>query len=181
MHKIGYAGRHTGTSMIHTVWPYLALMLLIAGLFPTLERRTGWRLFKVMPPIVMVYLLVNVLIAPGSMTPETRDFTDAGKLPLIHDLLPFIGITTGRSPLNASIFLAILCCVFVWVFLWHTPWGFELRAVGHNAQVIDARSEVGWFEDFSPEKTDSGEMGFDSEAIASIAHRIACVDDPPDS
>jgi ABC-type uncharacterized transport system permease subunit len=23
----------------------------------------------------------------------------------------------------------------VWALLWHTPWGFELRAMGHNAQA----------------------------------------------
>lgn len=28
--------------MIHTVWPYLAIMLLAAGIFPVLRRR-GWR------------------------------------------------------------------------------------------------------------------------------------------
>ncbi|HET8899430.1 MAG TPA: DUF819 family protein [Rhodanobacteraceae bacterium] len=51
--------------MIQTVWPYLALMLLCAGIFPLLERRTGWRLFEVMPPIVMTYLLVTALAASG--------------------------------------------------------------------------------------------------------------------
>jgi len=92
-------------------------------------------MFNFIAAALMVYLLVNVLIAPGSMTPETREFTAAGQLLLIHDLLPYVGITTGRSPLNASIFLAIICGVFVWAFLWHTPWGFELRAMGHNAQA----------------------------------------------
>jgi general nucleoside transport system permease protein len=28
--------------------------------------------------------------------------------------------------------LALGCCVAVWVFLWHTPWGYALRAMGHN-------------------------------------------------
>jgi ABC-type uncharacterized transport system permease subunit len=92
-------------------------------------------MFNFIASALMVYLLVNVLIAPGSMTPETREFAEAGRLPMIHDLLALVGITTGRSPLNASIFLAIACCVFVWAFLWHTPWGFELRAMGHNAQA----------------------------------------------
>jgi ABC-type uncharacterized transport system permease subunit len=54
---------------------------------------------------------------------------------MVHDMLAAVGITKGRSPLNASIFLAIAACVFVWAFLWHTPWGFELRAMGHNAQA----------------------------------------------
>jgi uncharacterized membrane protein len=45
--------------MIHTVWPYLAVMLLVAGLFPALERYTGWRVFNVLPPIVLTYLVVT--------------------------------------------------------------------------------------------------------------------------
>ena len=38
--------------MIDTVWPYLAIMLLAAGVFPSLERRFQWRFFSVLPPIV---------------------------------------------------------------------------------------------------------------------------------
>jgi uncharacterized membrane protein len=51
--------------MIHTVWPYLALMLLIAGLFPAVERRFGWKIFSVLPPIVLTYLLVTALAVSG--------------------------------------------------------------------------------------------------------------------
>lgn len=51
--------------MIESVWPYLAVMLFCAGIFPLLERRTEWRIFKVMPPIVMTYLLVTALAALG--------------------------------------------------------------------------------------------------------------------
>ena len=51
--------------MIHTVWPYLAVMLLAAGLFPALERRFSWRVFKVLPPIVLTYLLVTALAVSG--------------------------------------------------------------------------------------------------------------------
>ena len=51
--------------MIQTAWPYLALMLVIAGVFPMIERRTQWRVFSIMPPIVMVYLLVTALSVSG--------------------------------------------------------------------------------------------------------------------
>ena len=51
--------------MIHTVWPYLAVMLLAAGWFPALERRYHWRVFAVMPPIVLTYLLVTALAVAG--------------------------------------------------------------------------------------------------------------------
>ena len=51
--------------MIQTVWPYLAVMLLAAGLFPAVERRSGWKLFSVLPPIVLTYLLVTALAVSG--------------------------------------------------------------------------------------------------------------------
>ncbi|PWK82742.1 DUF819 domain-containing protein [Fulvimonas soli] len=51
--------------MIQSVWPYLAVMLLAAGLFPALERRFGWRVFEVLPPIVLTYLLVTALAVSG--------------------------------------------------------------------------------------------------------------------
>jgi len=51
--------------MITTVWPYLAVMLLAAGVFPTLERNFRWRLFEVLPPIVLTYLLVTGLALLG--------------------------------------------------------------------------------------------------------------------
>lgn len=51
--------------MIETVWPYLAVVLLAAGLFPSLENRYRWRLFAVLPPIVLTYLLVTALAVGG--------------------------------------------------------------------------------------------------------------------
>ncbi|MBV2207948.1 MAG: DUF819 family protein [Thermomonas sp.] len=51
--------------MIQSVWPYLAVLLLIAGTLPALEKRTGWKFFSVLPPIVLVYLLVTALAALG--------------------------------------------------------------------------------------------------------------------
>jgi uncharacterized membrane protein len=51
--------------MIETMWPYLAIMLLAAGLFPSLERRYQWRFFSVLPPIVLTYLFVTALAVGG--------------------------------------------------------------------------------------------------------------------
>ncbi len=72
--------------MIHTVWPYLAVMLLAAGIYPTLERRTGWKVFSVFPPIVLVYLSVTALAVIG-LWQVTPDIQAAQKL-LIAQLIP---------------------------------------------------------------------------------------------
>lgn len=45
-------------------------------------------------------------------------------------------------------------------------------AVGHNGQLLYSRAEVAWCEDFSPLETDTGDVAFDTDAIASIAQRI---------
>ena len=72
--------------MIRTVWPYLALMLLCAGVFPAIERHTGWRLFRVLPPIVFTYLLVTLLAVAGVW--QVNDEIRGAQSLLIANLVP---------------------------------------------------------------------------------------------
>jgi len=89
-------------------------------------------MFNFIASALMVYLMVNVLIKPGQMSPESREFLDAGHLPFMHEMLGWVGITVARSPLNASVFWAIACSGFLWIFIWRTRWGYDIRAVGFN-------------------------------------------------
>ncbi|MFL6576378.1 MAG: DUF819 domain-containing protein [Povalibacter sp.] len=72
--------------MIETVWPYLAVMPLAAGLFPSLEKRYQWRVFDVLPPIVWTYLLVTAL-AVGGLWTSTAEIQSAQRA-LTTQLLP---------------------------------------------------------------------------------------------
>ena len=81
-------------------------------------------MFNFVAAALMVYLMVNVLIAPGSMTPQSRNFEPSSFLPAMPG-----------SALNLSLALALAACVGVWVFLWHTPWGYALRTMGHNPEA----------------------------------------------
>ncbi len=92
-------------------------------------------MFNFIASALMVYLMVNVLIAPHQMSPESREFAPNAWLPTIGSLLAGLGISIGRSPLNLSLVLAALACVGVWVYLWHTPWGYELRTVGQSERA----------------------------------------------
>ena len=89
-------------------------------------------MFNFLAAALMVYLLVNVLIAPGSMSPESREF-GAATLPQMHEVLAPLGVKLTATPLNLSVVLAAALCVFVWLLVWHTPFGFELRTTGHSA------------------------------------------------
>jgi simple sugar transport system permease protein len=90
-------------------------------------------MFNFLAAALMVYLMVNVLIAPGSMSPESREFGAATHLPQMHEVLAPLGVILTATPLNLSVVLAAALCVFVWLLVWHTPFGFELRTTGHSA------------------------------------------------
>ena len=89
-------------------------------------------MFNFIAASLMVYLLVNVLIAPGSMSPESRPIAAAAELPTAHDMLAALGLQVGTSPLNLAILLAVAACIAVWLAVWRTPWGYELRVLGAN-------------------------------------------------
>ena len=43
----------------------------------------------------------------------------------------------ARIPLNVSFLLALAACALVYVFLWRTKWGYELRATGSNPSAAE--------------------------------------------
>lgn len=87
-------------------------------------------MFNFIGAALMGYLLVDVISKPGSMQPETRTFEDGGRLPLLDSLLP--GDFFGTSQVNLALILALLACVFVWVLIWRTRLGYEIRTFGAN-------------------------------------------------
>jgi simple sugar transport system permease protein len=87
-------------------------------------------MFNFLAASLMVYLIVNVLIAPGSMSPETRRFAEAASLPSLS-VLGF-----GPSvPVNLALILALVAALGVWLLVWRTPWGYGLRVVGQSPDV----------------------------------------------
>ena len=89
-------------------------------------------MFNYIAASLIVYLLVNVFKPPGSMDPATARFPEGAALPTFHDL-PLIGSLFSRSvPANISFFLALLACYLVWLLLWRTRLGYEIRAFGKS-------------------------------------------------
>lgn len=89
-------------------------------------------MFNFIAASLMVYLLVNVMTPAGSMQPESDTFAQSARLPYMHEWLAGIGIDVPQSPLNLSFFWALVCCVLVWLLIWHTPLGYALRTHGAN-------------------------------------------------
>ncbi|WP_310618673.1 ABC transporter permease [Flexibacterium corallicola] len=87
-------------------------------------------MFNFIAASLMVYLLANVLIPPGSMQPATAFFAEGGQLPLLRNVFP--GFNLGQSPLNLAVFVALAACLFVWFLIWRTKLGYEIRTFGAN-------------------------------------------------
>ncbi|WP_321499559.1 ABC transporter permease [Breoghania sp.] len=87
-------------------------------------------MFNFIASSLMVYLLVNIMGKVGSMQPETRIFEPGGRLPLIRELLPNLDL--GQAPLNLAFVLALVVSVLVWLLIWRTRLGYEIRTFGAN-------------------------------------------------
>lgn len=107
--------------MIQTVWPYLALMPLAAGVFPSLEKRFQWRVFSVLPPIVWTYLFVTALAVGGlwAATPEIQGAQRILTAQLLPALLFLLMVTCDLRAILAvgPRVLAVFACAMLSILL----------------------------------------------------------------
>jgi simple sugar transport system permease protein len=92
-------------------------------------------MFNFIAASAMVYLLVDVLKPAGSMAPQTRDFFDGAQLPKMGWLLESLGLAVRSAPLNISFLLALLMAFAVWVLIWRTKLGYEMRTFGFSPKA----------------------------------------------
>ena len=59
---------------------------------------------------------------------ESAPILAATRIPQLRTFLPFF----GHSPVNLSIFLAIVAVGLVYWLVWHTKFGYAMRALGQN-------------------------------------------------
>ena len=133
-------------SALLPAWLMLPLMLISGALFGMvwaivpayLQAYRGSHvvittiMFNFIASSVLVYLLVNHLRPAGTMSVESAPFAASARLPSMHEALAALGIAWPSSPLNLSLFLALLACLGVYLFLWRTRGGYHLRAVGSS-------------------------------------------------
>lgn len=119
-----------GAAIFGAAWAYLPALL---------QAKRGSHIvittimFNFIAAALLNYLLVNVLIPEGSMDPATASFPEATHLPTLHDLLAPFGIKFSKAaPANVSLVVAILAAFSVWVLIWRTRLGYEIRAFGHS-------------------------------------------------
>jgi len=127
-----------------SMWPMLVLGIVASAVFGAgwafvpayLQAKRGSHIvittimFNFLAAALMGYLLVNVFRIPGSMEVVSRDFAPSAGVPYVHELLAGIGITMPNTPLNLAFLWALVCCGLVWIYLWRSRGGYELRTAG---------------------------------------------------
>ena len=88
-------------------------------------------MFNFIASALLSYLLVNVLKEPGNMAVESRAFGDSAHMPGMHEALAWLGLAWPKTPLNLSVLVALFSAVGVYLLLWKSRAGYEMRAVGH--------------------------------------------------
>lgn len=84
-------------------------------------------MFNFIASAVMVYM-VNAMRPPGQPAPESAMIAAEGRMPKFGTFIPWF----RNTDVNFTLLLALACLVGVYVLIWHTRFGFKMRALGHN-------------------------------------------------
>jgi ABC-type uncharacterized transport system permease subunit len=131
-------------------WPHWSVALLAAALggaafgaawaaIPAyLQAKRGSHIvittimFNYIAASLLVYMLVDVLRPAGQMDPATARFPAGTNLPTLNHI-PGLNLLFPKDvPANVSLFVALAAAVAVWMLLWRTRLGYEIRAFGKS-------------------------------------------------
>jgi len=90
-------------------------------------------MFNFIAAALLNYLLVGPLKPAGTMETATAPFPEATHIPSFRDLFSHGDTILFRgTPANITFFVALLACVLVWLLIWKTRLGYEIRAFGFS-------------------------------------------------
>jgi general nucleoside transport system permease protein len=152
LYVAAFAAAWIGFSINKPGWLLVPLCMLAAilagalwgGIPGLLKARFGAH--EVINTIMMNFIAVGITSYftqyhyrnTGDPILQTKEIFEQAHIPRMHALLAPLGIEfPARLPLNLGFFIAIAACVFVYIFLWKTKWGYELRAVGANPSAAE--------------------------------------------
>jgi simple sugar transport system permease protein len=70
----------------------------------------------------------------GDPIMESAPIGVGGHIPRLGKFIPGL---PERIPLNLAFVFALIACALVYVFLWKTKWGYEIRATGANPSAAE--------------------------------------------
>ena len=145
-------GLGVALALLYIPWPHWTLAILGASvaamlfgaawaLIPAyLQAKRGSHIvittimFNFIASALLIYLLVNQLKPTGAMDPATARFAESTHLPTFESMAAALGFERmfRAAPANVSFFLALIACVLVWLLIWRTKLGYEIRSFGFS-------------------------------------------------
>jgi simple sugar transport system permease protein len=135
-------------------WPHwslaLAAAVLAAAMFGALwaavpawlQARRGSHIvittimFNFIAAALLNYVLVNLLRPVGSMDPASARFDAALRLPRLGEMANALGLPFAKgTPANITFLIAVAACVAVWLLIWRTRLGYQIRAFGKSERA----------------------------------------------
>ena len=71
---------------------------------------------------------------PGDAILQTAPISPSAHIARLGRIIPGL---PERIPLNLAFIFAIIACILVYIFLWKTKWGYEIRATGQNPTAAE--------------------------------------------
>ena len=125
--------------------PMCCLAAIVAGAFwagipGVLKARFGSH--EVINTIMLNFIAVALVSyftqyhykVPGDPIMQTRAIGPGAHIARLGRFIPGL---PERIPVNLAFILALICCVLVYVLLWKTKWGYEIRATGANPSAAE--------------------------------------------
>jgi simple sugar transport system permease protein len=113
---------------------------IVGGIPGVLKAKFGSH--EVINTIMLNFIVISIVSyftqyyykIPGDPILQTAPIGEAAHIPRISQLIPGM---SDFVPLSIAFVIAIVMCVLVYIFLWKTKWGYELRAVGENPSAAE--------------------------------------------
>ncbi|MEO0635208.1 MAG: ABC transporter permease [Pseudomonadota bacterium] len=87
-------------------------------------------MFNFIGAALITYLLSGALRPDGSMEPATAPFPPGAQIPKMDFVMGLFGINIRSAPFNISFLVALLAAFLVWLLIWRTRFGYEVRTTG---------------------------------------------------
>lgn len=90
-------------------------------------------MFNFIASALLIYLLNEFLKPVGQADPSSARFAPHLDLPTLNSVLTGMGIKASKDDsVNVTFLIALASAAAVWVLMWRTRLGYEIRALGHS-------------------------------------------------
>ena len=132
-------------------WPHWTIGLLAASLFAAcfgalwalipayLQAKRGSHIvittimFNFIASALLIYLINEFLKPVGQADPASARFAAHLDLPTLNSILTAWGFKASKDDsVNVTFLIALVCAVGIWIMMWKTRLGYEIRAFGHS-------------------------------------------------